>query len=163
MNINKSLFRTTLLFSLACGICFVPVTVLFACLVPLSAAFCLTMWLCLVLYGAFLAGWAGVDFTSIIFPLLIPLPFIWRLDLEMPFIVLLLFVLLVMIFFSGCFNLVIQQDVDYPEERIRQTLKKIDRIHARHPGRKGKVTNMNFLVYNGDERLLVSFSVPIEY
>ena len=77
-------------------------------------------------------------------------------------IVLLIFVLLVTFFLTGCFNLDIQQDVDYPAGRFQQTLKKIDRIHAQFPGRKGKVTNMNFLIYNGDERMLVSFSVPIE-
>ena len=77
-------------------------------------------------------------------------------------IVLAIFVLLAVLFFTGCFNLVIEQDVDYPADRFQQAMKKINRLHVQYPDRKGKVTNMNFLVYVGDERKLVSFSIPIE-
>ncbi|UCH94369.1 MAG: hypothetical protein JSV88_29435 [Candidatus Aminicenantes bacterium] len=74
-------------------------------------------------------------------------------------IVLLVFVLLVFVFFIGC-HLDIKSDVDYPADLFKQTLKKIETIHAKDPGRKGPVTNLNILVYEGEDRQLISFSVP---
>ena len=77
-------------------------------------------------------------------------------------VVLLVFVMFLLLFNSSCMNLRIDVDVDYPAELFAVTMKKIDRIHAANPLRKGPVSNLNVLVYAGDERKLVSFSLPKE-
>ncbi len=76
-------------------------------------------------------------------------------------IILLLVVFFALLFFVGC-HLDIKSNVDYPAGVFQETLKKIDKIHAQDPGRKGKVTNLNFLVYEGKDRKLISLSIPIE-
>jgi hypothetical protein len=76
-------------------------------------------------------------------------------------IILLLVVFFALLFFVGC-HLDIKSDVDYPAGVFQETLKKIDKIHSQDPGRKGKVTNLNFLVYDGNDRKLISFSIPME-
>lgn len=75
-------------------------------------------------------------------------------------VILLLFILFMLLFYSGCMNLMIKTDVDYPAGLFSSTMKKIEKIHAKDPHRKGTVSNLNFLVYVGDERKLISFSVP---
>jgi hypothetical protein len=72
---------------------------------------------------------------------------------------LVLVVALATISLTGCL-VDIKNDVDYPAEQFKQTLKKIEKIHAQDPGRKGEVHNLNFLIYIGDERKLVSLSFP---
>lgn len=93
MNITKRPVRATVLLGLVCGISFVPATMLFACMVSWSTAFCLTIWVYLVIYGAFLARWAGKSFASSIFPLLIPFPFIAWGNPEMSFMMMSLIIL----------------------------------------------------------------------
>lgn len=61
---------------------------------------------------------------------------------------------------GGCFNLDIREDVDYPDGLFKETMTKIKRIHAKNPARKGPVNNLNFLVYNGEDRQLIRFSIP---
>jgi hypothetical protein len=73
-----------------------------------------------------------------------------------------MFVMFMLLFNNACMNLRIDVDVDYPAELFSATMKKIDRIHAADPLRKGTVSNLNVLVYVGDERKLVSFSLPKE-
>jgi hypothetical protein len=67
--------------------------------------------------------------------------------------------LLIIIFLSGC-HLDIQEDVDYPADLFRQTMKKIQTLQAKDPGRKGLVSNLNILVYVSDDRELISLSFP---
>ena len=74
--------------------------------------------------------------------------------------ILLLFVMILLVFYSGCINLTIKVDVDYPGKLFTQTQKKIAKIHKADPRRKGEVSNLNVLVYAGDERKLISFSIP---
>lgn len=61
---------------------------------------------------------------------------------------------------GGCFNLDIREDVDFPGDLFKETMTKINSIHARYPDRKGPVNNLNFLIYNGEDRQLIRFSVP---
>jgi hypothetical protein len=74
--------------------------------------------------------------------------------------VLLVFVLMIVLLFTGCL-IDIKSDVDYPAGLFKQTLKKIETLHANNPGRKGTVSNLNILVYDGDDRQLITLSLPI--
>jgi hypothetical protein len=74
--------------------------------------------------------------------------------------VILIMVLMMLAFLVGC-HLDIQSDVNDPTDIFTQTQKKIQAIHAKNPGRKGTVTNLNMLVYESEDRQLISFSVPI--
>lgn len=56
-------------------------------------------------------------------------------------------------------NLLIETDVDYPSGLFKETMKKIEAIHAKDPHRKGSVSKLNVLVYDGDDRQLVRFSI----
>jgi len=57
-------------------------------------------------------------------------------------------------------DLQIQLDVDYPVELFSHSMEKIKTIHIKDPYRRGEVAGINFLVYDGSERKLVSFFVP---
>jgi hypothetical protein len=74
--------------------------------------------------------------------------------------VLLVFILMLVLLFTGCL-IDIKSDVDYPAGLFKQTLKKIETLHAKAPGRKGTVSNLNILVYDGDDRQLITLSFPI--
>ena len=67
--------------------------------------------------------------------------------------------LIALLFLTGCMNLLIETDVDYPAGLFKKTIKKIEAIHAKDPHRKGNVSKLNFLVYDGDDRQLVRFSI----
>lgn len=71
-----------------------------------------------------------------------------------------MFILVVLIFYNGCMNLKIEADVDYPADLFAEAKKKIDRIHATAPDKRGVPSQLNVLVYDGEDRQLVSFSVP---
>jgi hypothetical protein len=75
-------------------------------------------------------------------------------------IALLVAVLLAMLLLSGCFGLDIRSDVDYPAGLFKKTMGKIEQIHAKDPKRKGTVSSLNLLVYLGEDRRLVSLSIP---
>jgi hypothetical protein len=74
--------------------------------------------------------------------------------------VLLVFILMMVLLLTGCL-IDIKSDVDYSAGLFKQTLKKIEAIHAKDPGRKGTVSNLNILVYVGDDRQLIMLSLPI--
>jgi hypothetical protein len=74
---------------------------------------------------------------------------------------LLIVVLMLFLVFTGCL-LEVKDDVDYPAGLFEKTLKKLEKIHAEDPGRKGKVSALHMLIYAGDERKLITFSVPAE-
>jgi len=70
------------------------------------------------------------------------------------------FILMMVILLTGCL-IDIKSDVDYPADLFKQTLKKIEILQARYHGRKGTVSNLNILVYDGDDRQLITLSFPI--
>ena len=72
-------------------------------------------------------------------------------------IVSLLFVSLVLFFLVGC-HLDIKSDIDYPAGLFKQTLKKIEALQAKA---SGPVSNLNLLVYESDDRQMVSLSLPV--
>jgi hypothetical protein len=72
---------------------------------------------------------------------------------------LIVFMLIVLLFLAGCMNLLIETDVDYPTDLFKKTMKKIEAIHEKDPHRKGSVSKLNVLVYDGEDRQLVRFSV----
>ena len=72
---------------------------------------------------------------------------------------LMVFILSMFVFLIGC-HLDIKNDVDYPAKLFQQTKAKIQAIQVKNPGRKGPVSNLNILVYAGDDRELISLSIP---
>jgi hypothetical protein len=76
--------------------------------------------------------------------------------------ILIVFLLATLLFLTNCTNLLIETDVDYPAGRFKDAMKKIEALHAKDPLRKGPVNQLNFLVYAGEERKLVQFSVKKE-
>jgi major membrane immunogen (membrane-anchored lipoprotein) len=73
---------------------------------------------------------------------------------------LLVFVLIMVLLLTGCL-IDIKSDMDYPTGLFKQTLKKIEALNSKDPGRKGTVSNLNILVYDGDDRQLITLSFPI--
>ena len=63
---------------------------------------------------------------------------------------------------TNCTNVLVESDVDYPAALFKTTMQKIDAIHNADPLRKGPVTQLNLLVYDGGDRQLVRFSVKKE-
>ena len=76
--------------------------------------------------------------------------------------ILIVFLLAALLFLTNCTNLLIETDVDYPSGRFEDAMKKIQALHAKDPLRKGPVNQLNLLVYAGDERKLVQFSIKKE-
>ncbi|MCK4836187.1 MAG: hypothetical protein KAT17_06100 [Candidatus Aminicenantes bacterium] len=71
-----------------------------------------------------------------------------------------LFVFVIFVFFmTGCMNLSIQRNVDYPESLFKQKLKRIESLRVRSQREMDQASRLNFLVYDGDDRELISFSV----
>ena len=68
--------------------------------------------------------------------------------------------LMMALLLTGCL-IDIKSDMDYPAGLFKQTLKKIETLHAKDPARKGTVSNLNILVYDGDDRQLITLSFPI--
>ena len=75
-------------------------------------------------------------------------------------LVILILVVLAFMATTGCFNLDIRHDVDYPAGKFKATMAKIQAIHAKDPTRNGVVNNLNILVYIGKERKMISLAVP---
>jgi hypothetical protein len=65
-----------------------------------------------------------------------------------------------MLFTTGCFDLQIQNDVDYPDHLFKKAWSQIESIHKAFPKRQGDVSKLCILVYEGDDRQLIRFSVP---
>jgi len=74
--------------------------------------------------------------------------------------VLVVFIVMMVLVLTGCL-IDIDSDVDYPAGLFKQTLKKIEILHTKDPGRRGTVSNLNILVYDGSDRKLVKLSLPI--
>lgn len=76
---------------------------------------------------------------------------------------LLFWVLLLVLFLvlSGCMNFSIQKDMDYPEFRFKQKLAELESTVNHRRGKSEKASRMNFLLYDGGDRELVSFWIWI--
>ena len=74
-------------------------------------------------------------------------------------IVFLIFILIALLLLTGCMNLLIETDVDYPDGLFKKTMKKIEALHAKDPHRKGNISKLNVLIYDGEDRQLVRFSI----
>ncbi len=74
---------------------------------------------------------------------------------------LLILFLLILLLASGCMNLQIKVDLDYPAPLFKQTIRTLNKLHRKDPYRKGHVSNLNVLLYNGEERKLIRVSFPI--
>lgn len=75
-----------------------------------------------------------------------------------------LFVLLLMmvvLFSSGCFDMRIEQDVDFPVGRFAAAREKLAVMEKHNPDRIGGIANMHVLVYDGQSRELVQVAVPM--
>ena len=74
------------------------------------------------------------------------------------------FLLLIVLIFimSGCMNLSIQKDVDYPESLFQQKIKKFESLGDASRGNPDKASRLNFLLYDGKDRELISFWVLIQ-
>jgi hypothetical protein len=68
------------------------------------------------------------------------------------------FMLIALVFLNGCMNLRIESDIDYPAGLFKETKKKIETIQDNDPHRKGEVSKINILVYDGEDRDLVQVS-----
>ena len=55
---------------------------------------------------------------------------------------------------GSCFDFSLQQDIDYPAELFAGRLRHISGLNPRHPAE-----HLSFLVYKGDERQLIRFSL----
>jgi len=66
--------------------------------------------------------------------------------------------LLLMLTLGGCFE--IKKDVDYPQDLFDQTLAKIEQIQRLDPQRTGPVSRLNILIYVGEDRQMISLTVP---
>ncbi|MCP5104881.1 MAG: hypothetical protein GY950_15955 [bacterium] len=77
-------------------------------------------------------------------------------------IALILFMLLSLLIATGCTDILIETDVDYPTGLFKDAMKKINAIQAKDPQRKGKVSRLNLLVYIGEDRDVFRFSVKTD-
>lgn len=74
-------------------------------------------------------------------------------------ILLIVFMMIALLLLSGCMNLRIQDDIDYPEDLFKETKTKLAALQAKDPNRKGKVSRIHILVYDGEDRELVQLSL----
>jgi hypothetical protein len=74
---------------------------------------------------------------------------------------LLIVFILLMLLATGCMNLQIEVDVDYPSRLFKKTVNSLEKMAKKDPFRRGRVSRLNVLIYSGDERKLIRFSLPI--
>ncbi|HUU05383.1 MAG TPA: hypothetical protein VMZ49_05815 [Patescibacteria group bacterium] len=72
-----------------------------------------------------------------------------------------LLLIVVVLFSNGCFNVRIEQDVDFPVSRFAEVRKKMAVMEKHNPERIGRVETMQVLVYDGQSRELVQVAVPM--
>lgn len=75
-----------------------------------------------------------------------------------------LFALVLMVavlFCSGCFNMQIEEDVDFPAGRFAAAREKIAEMAKHNPDRIGGIERMQVLVYDGQSREMVQVAVPM--
>lgn len=71
--------------------------------------------------------------------------------------------LILLLLTTGCFDLQIKSDVDYPAGVFEKAWNQIESIHQAFPKRQGNVSKLCILVYEGDDRQLIRFSVPYSW
>ena len=74
--------------------------------------------------------------------------------------ILLLLLLAFLFTVMGCLSLRIENDVDYPAKLFKRAHKKIEKIHATRVRGNKHISGIHVLIYDGEERKLVSFSIP---
>jgi hypothetical protein len=75
-----------------------------------------------------------------------------------------LFLLLMVILTLGataCLNLHVQEDVDFPVGRFDSARETIESLQRRNPDRIGRARAMHMLIYDGEERELVTGVLPL--
>jgi hypothetical protein len=72
-----------------------------------------------------------------------------------------LLLLLVILFSSGCFNVQIEEDVDFPAGRFAAAREKVAVLASHNPERAGRAGKMQVLVYDGPSREMVQVAVPM--
>lgn len=75
-------------------------------------------------------------------------------------ILLLSAVLSMVAFTAGCFE--IKDNVDYPEARFKNVVKKMEAFHAKPAGKRGVAKTVNIMIYVGEERKMIALSTPVE-
>lgn len=72
-----------------------------------------------------------------------------------------LLLLMVVLFSNGCFDVRIEQDVDFPAGSFAAAGEKLAVMEQHNPDRIGRIKNMHVLVYDGQSRELVQVAVPM--
>lgn len=62
---------------------------------------------------------------------------------------------------SGCFNIHIEEDVDFPAGRFAAAGERLAVMEKHNPDRIGRIANMHVLVYDGQSRELVQVALPM--
>lgn len=92
MKAIKHPIRNTILFGFACGLSFVPLSLMLNAFIPWTKAVCLTLWFFLAVYALLLNFWCQKFQMSTAFPLLLLLPAIFLIDSMALFFILALIV-----------------------------------------------------------------------
>jgi len=69
--------------------------------------------------------------------------------------------IVVVLFGSGCFNVQIKEDVDFPAGLFAAAREKLAVMERHNPDRVGGIANMHVLVYDGQSRELVQAALPM--
>jgi hypothetical protein len=93
MKIEKHPISKTLIYGLACGLSFVPLSLTLKVVLPFPGAFCISLWLFISGYAILLGRWSDTPLISIIFPVLLLGPTIFLADSRVLFFVLALIVM----------------------------------------------------------------------
>jgi hypothetical protein len=72
-----------------------------------------------------------------------------------------LMLIIVILFSSGCFNVKVEEDVDFPAGRFAAARERLAVMERHNPDRIGRIANMHVLVYDGQSRELVQVALPM--
>lgn len=70
-------------------------------------------------------------------------------------------VVLLPMLLAGCFAVRIKHNVKNPEGYFKRAYARIDQIHRRYPDRKGRVHEINLLIYEASGRELIEINAPL--
>jgi hypothetical protein len=72
-----------------------------------------------------------------------------------------LLMLLVILFSSGCFDMKVEEDVDFPAGRFAAARERVSVMASRNPERTGKAGKIQVMIYDGQSREMVQVAVPM--
>lgn len=75
--------------------------------------------------------------------------------------VLVMMIVMSFLIFNAC-TFDIKENITDPTPQFKDAMAKIKTIQAKDPMRKGKVNNLNLLVYVGEEKQLITLSIPVD-